>query len=145
MITQAATAGLLHDLGKVVLAATQPDQCRRLVALIEKARLTLGDAEMEVFGATQSEVGGTLLNLWGLPMPIVEAVSLYRHPARFLSNSFSPLTAVHAATALAEAADFGTARNRLDLDYLGELNLIPHIPEWWRLREVETAAKPPTA
>lgn len=145
VVTQAATAGLLHDLGKVVLAANLPDHCQRLAKLVASARLTLWDAEMDVFGATQSEVGGTLLNLWGLPMPIVEAVALYRHPARFLSNSFSPLTAVHAATALAGATDFGAARNRLDLDYLGELNLISHIPEWWRLREVEAAVKPTIA
>ncbi len=135
LVAQCATAGMLHDLGKVVLAANLPEQCNRLMSLIQGARFSVWEAEMEVFGATHCEVGGTLLQLWGLPMPIVEAVALQRYPARLLSDTFSPLTAIHVANALRTAEDLRTARERLDLDYLNELGLLSRIPAWFQLRQ----------
>ena len=65
--------------------------------------LSTWEAEEEVFGASHGEIGGSLLGYWGLPMAVVEAVALHHHPTRFLSDSFSPLTAVHVANAIEHA------------------------------------------
>ena len=76
----AFTAGLLHDIGALVLLhAAPPDYVR---ALDRKKELS-GDsaaAEREIFGVTHAEVGAYLLGLWGIPFPIVEAVAFHHRP-----------------------------------------------------------------
>ncbi|HEV2452648.1 MAG TPA: HDOD domain-containing protein, partial [Verrucomicrobiae bacterium] len=52
-------------------------------------------------GTTHAEVGGYLLGLWGLPNPIVEAVSFHHRPADSAVCGFSPVVAVHVANAFA--------------------------------------------
>jgi len=93
--------------------------------------------EQEVFGATHSEVGGCLLGLWGLPMPVVEAVAMHHHPACFLSRQFSPLTAVHLANAIARAESLGHFRAMVERDYLAVLGLVDRISTWWESGQAE--------
>jgi HD-like signal output (HDOD) protein len=96
------------------------------------------DAEQEVFGATHGEVGGYLLAIWGLPVPVVEAVALHHNPARFFSDKFNPLTAVHVANALQRADSADQATLLVDKDYLGELGFENKLVEWGELcREAE--------
>jgi HD-like signal output (HDOD) protein len=135
MVEQAATAGLLHSLGRLALAVNLPDKFRELAARLSEGRIQEWEAEQAIYGATQGEVGGSLLGLWGLPMPVIEAVALHDHPACFLSSVFSPLTAVHVARALWRSTTPEEARKRIDLDYLATLNLQDHLPAWWRCRD----------
>ena len=128
---QAATAGLLHDLGKLALAANLTAQWQEAVARARAQRLPLWETEQAVFGATHGEVGGCLLGMWGLPLPIVEAVTMHHHPTRFLSDSFGPLTAVHVANALDHADSLTDFQQRVDLSYLRELGLDQRLPQWW--------------
>ena len=137
IIGMARTAGLLHDLGKLALAANLPEQFLRAVALAETRGGETSAAEQEIFGATHGEVGGCLLGLWSLPMPVVEAVALHHHPACFAGKSFSPLTAVHVANALLHAESAGHFRALVDRDYLAALGLEEKIPTWWNLSREE--------
>lgn len=131
VVQQSATAGLLHDIGKVALGANLANAFCRAQQLIQSKGVAAWEAEQEVFGATHGEVGGCLLGIWGLPVPVVEATALHHHPARFLSSSFSPLTAVHVANAFQYAANCEQARKRVDNSYLGELGLWDRLPQWW--------------
>jgi hypothetical protein len=76
-------------------------------------------------------VGGSLLGLWGLPLPIIEAVTLHPHPAALLSKSFSPLAAVHVANAFVHATTLEQARVSADRDYLDALGLESKLADWW--------------
>jgi HD-like signal output (HDOD) protein len=133
LIQDSITAGLLHDAGKLVLAANQPQRYARVLSLIHDVGLSPNEAELEVFGTLHSAVGAYLLWLWGLPDPVVEAVAFHIRPWSSPSRSFSPLTAVHAAKIL---ADKGRPQERglhavwLDLDYLTRLRLIDRLPVW---------------
>ncbi len=132
---QSATAGLLHDLGKIALAANLSAQFREAVVQARARNLALWEAEQVVFGATHGEVGGCLLGVWGLPVPVVEAVTLHHHPTRFLSDSLGPLTAVHVANAFDHAETPADFAQRVDTSYLRELGLADRLPHWWdRLR-----------
>jgi HD-like signal output (HDOD) protein len=93
------------------------------------------EAEQQVLGATHAEVGGSLLGIWGLPMPLVEAVALHHHPAQFFSHRFSPLAAVHIANALEDAASLDQAMARLEASYLEELGLRAGPADWWACRQ----------
>jgi len=126
----ALMAGLLHDAGKLVLAANLPEQYGKVLALAEMKAVSQGEAEKEVFGTTHAEVGAYLLGLWGLPGPIVEAIAFHHRPTESLANSFAPLTAVHVANALEHAQQNDGQADRLDGEYLSVVGLADQLPAW---------------
>ncbi|MBN1510941.1 MAG: HDOD domain-containing protein [Phycisphaerae bacterium] len=126
-------AGLLHDIGKLILAANQPDGYREALWLSERQALTPLVAERQVFGATHAEVGAYLLGLWGLPDPTVEAVSFHHRPEDCKATTFTPLVAVHVADALERlhiGGDNDASPNRPNLAYLERLGLAKRWPVW---------------
>jgi len=134
MVEQATAAGLLHNLGKLALAVNLPHKYGAVLKAQANARLASWEAAQEVVGATHGEVGGSLLALWSLPLPVIEAVAFHHHPACFLSQAFSPLTAVHVANAFLGCVSLEQARSRLDLGYLGMIGVEQRLPEWWSCR-----------
>ncbi len=128
-IDEAMTAGLLHDVGKLVLAAHAPDQYDKILADGKEPVTASLVAEHEVFASTHSEIGGYLLSLWGLPDPVVEAVTFHHIPTRCGNGVFSPLTAVHVADALARDGNLGE-NSRLDKNYMEALGLTAQLPLW---------------
>jgi putative nucleotidyltransferase with HDIG domain len=81
---QALVAGLLHDIGWLVLAAQAPERLQAVAAGTGEGR-SLEDVEQEVLGASHAEVGAYLLSLWGLPTTIVEAVA-HHHDAESMPH-----------------------------------------------------------
>jgi len=133
VVGQAFTGGMLHDIGKLLLAANVPDGFKEALAKAKEQKIHFWDAEIGVFGATHGELGACLLGIWGLPMPIVEAVALHHFPIRFLSKQFCPLTAVHAANAIEheiEPEKGGTLMSLADANYLAELGLTERLEPW---------------
>lgn len=133
MVGQSFTAGMLHDIGKLLLAANMTDQFKEAIARARKENLHLWDAESSVLGATHGELGACLLGIWGLPMPIVEAVALHHYPIRFLSKQFCPLTAVHVANSIEheiQKDNQGLIASTADANYLTELGLAERLDAW---------------
>ncbi len=133
VIDEAFTAGLLHDVGKLVLAANQPKPYREMLALAESERLTADAAERQVFGASHTEVGAYLLGLWGLPHSLVETVAFHQAPSQCAVDGFGPLTAVHVANLLEDErhqAERPRASSSMDLDHLTKLGLLDRLPVW---------------
>ena len=133
-VEAAFTAGLLHDLGKLVLASNLPQECEKVIAICKTSRATLQEAELDVHGSTHAEVGAYLLGLWGLPDPIVEAVAMHHRPGESVEKIFSPLSAVHAADALEAERHVGRV-SRLDFAYFDVIGKADSIEKWrdWRL------------
>jgi len=68
------TAGILHNVGLLVLDRYCPRGLREVTALIGPGRLRLQDRERLVFGFTDAEIGAALAQRWRLPPTVVEAV-----------------------------------------------------------------------
>jgi HD-like signal output (HDOD) protein/CheY-like chemotaxis protein len=133
MCSEAFTAGMLHDAGKLALVANMPEEFMRAVDLARERKIELWEAEREVFGANHAEIGGCLLGIWGLPVPIVEAVALHHHPSQLVSKGFSALSAVHAANVVCHRTQTpikGVASPQFDEPYFTELGLVARYPEW---------------
>jgi HD-like signal output (HDOD) protein len=124
---------MLHDVGKLVLAAGMPQQYARALNTARKLKVSLLEAEHAEYGATHAEVGGYLLGLWGLLGPVVEAVTLHHRPKEALSRGFSPVIAVHVADIFAN--DLAGCRkewpgNEIDKACLAKLNLTERLEIW---------------
>ena len=136
IVGQSFTAGMLHDCGKLALVANMPDEFSKAVELARERRCELWEAEKEVFGANHAEVGGCLMGIWGLPMPIVESVALHHHPSQLVSKGFCALTAVHAANVLTHERDApikGLRGPLMEDAYINEMNLGGRLDDWQQL------------
>jgi len=76
----AFSAGLLHDLGKLILASINPREYGELLKRSESASMDLSALESQHFGASHAVVGAYLLNLWGLPFSVVETAAYHHEP-----------------------------------------------------------------
>jgi HD-like signal output (HDOD) protein len=127
---EAFTAGMLHDIGKLVLAVNLPNEYTKAIHMAHTG-LALPLAELQVFGANHADVGGYLIGLWGLPVPVVEAVALHHCPSRATQKNFSPLTSLHVANALeGEQSLNGVPPSELDTHYLELIGVLPHVAKW---------------
>jgi HD-like signal output (HDOD) protein len=129
----ALMAGMLHDVGKLVLVANLPDDYVRAMSLAEQKNTSEWQAEQDVLGRTHMEIGAYLLGIWGLPNPIVEAVAYHHYPRRCAATEFGPLAAVHIADALLHALEVGEdgqPSSYLDMDYLSQIGLVERLPLW---------------
>ena len=99
-IDDAFIAGMMHDIGKLILAVNLSEQYAEALCIADEKAIPLWQAETEVFGTSHGRVGAHLLGLWGLPNPIVEAVAFHHEPNLTSNTEFSPLTAVYAANVL---------------------------------------------
>ncbi len=133
VLDQCFLAGLLHDVGQLVLAASLREEYGAVIARAKQENQPMWQAEQEVLGASHADVGAYLLALWGLPNQIIEAVALHHQPARSAIPEFSPVVAVHAADVFAhEFSETPTEAPppRLDLCHLTELDCVERIEIW---------------
>jgi HD-like signal output (HDOD) protein len=130
----AFTSGLLHDIGKLLLAANHGEAYARCIEFARKEKRHLVRAEREFFGVDHAELGGCLLSSWGLPQMIVEAAALHHAPAWLgESNSFNAMTAVHAANVLAQEEYLvaeGLAPASFDFAYLQSGGFFDNVDKW---------------
>ncbi len=83
---EAATAALLHDLGKLVFLAVRCGSYLESLAYRQAFSITSAEIERDEFGVTHAELGSSLLLWWNLPMNMVEAAAYHNAPIRSLSG-----------------------------------------------------------
>lgn len=131
---QSTTAGFLHGVGSLVLAAHAPDKLSAIRELQERGGLTENEAAQAVIGATQAEIGAYLLGLWGFSDPIVEAVAYRDVPGASRIDDFGPLAVLHAACALAGPGDPLAQRPQLppqvDSGFLEKVGVLGSFWNW---------------
>jgi HD-like signal output (HDOD) protein len=124
-------AGLMHDIGKLVLATAAPAGAAKAASLVAVAGRSIVEAEQEVFGCDHGIVGAYLLDLWGLPPTIVEAVAYHHRPAASSVDAFGPLVAVCAAVALLAATRSPLHDvSGLDREWLARIGLDERLSVW---------------
>ena len=126
-VEEAQLAGLLHDIGEVVLFQNWRDDYMQ----IDHSRRD--QDEVASFGATHAAISGYLCSSWNLSQTVVEAAGLHHAPNRQGSTSgLSVATAVHVARGLVDAGLDASAA-KIDLEHLEELGLVDRVPVWAEL------------
>ena len=130
-IDDAYMAGLLHDLGKLILAQNLRDGYQQALTVARQSDRCLWVIENEIFGTTHAEIAAYLMGLWGLKYSVVEAIAFHHDPRRCPQN-MGILTAVHTADTLAH--DLVTTESdpssNVDTTYLTELKVTGRLPAW---------------
>ena len=146
VVGAALQAGILHDLGQLILATHLPQQFDVALERSAARHVRLFETERETVGATHAQVGAYLLGLWGLPDSTVEAVAFHHEPATCTLRAFAPLTAVHAADALLHSAIDGpnSVEGQLDAEFLAKANCSERVTAWREIaREVLNGTETP--
>ncbi|MGD0884112.1 MAG: HDOD domain-containing protein [Thermodesulfovibrionales bacterium] len=101
---EAVVAGLLHDMGKVIMNNSQPERFSLLTRRVNEERVPFASIELEVFGFSHAEAGYLLSEKWGFPR-ILSNVILYHHAcdSADLSSEEPYSKTLCAAVALADA------------------------------------------
>jgi putative nucleotidyltransferase with HDIG domain len=133
----AFTAGVLHDMGKMILAGNLPVWYKEVRKLRVSKQLSDHGAELEMFGANHANVGACLLASWGLPLSILEAVAWHHEPERTSERAFSLLAAVHAANVFAHEVDGSPAQ--LDLEFFERIGLAGCGQRWRQMLGLDNA------
>jgi putative nucleotidyltransferase with HDIG domain len=101
----AYTAGVLHDIGRLGLAAVRPKEYAALLGTHKGSSASVLQAERELFGTDHCEIGGRLIADWNLPADFAAIVSDH-HAPRAADGSWCMADLVNASCRMADAAGF---------------------------------------
>jgi putative nucleotidyltransferase with HDIG domain len=127
--SEAFTAGLLHDLGKVVINQYCHDDFMEIMSRVNDDKEDLLYAETMVLDTTHDRIGGWLANRWNMPPSIVDAIEFHHHP--YLSEKHQTLaTLIKLADVICRRANIGYSGNNSpavltdeETEYLASLNI----------------------
>jgi putative nucleotidyltransferase with HDIG domain len=77
----AFTAGLIHDIGKVVIDRHLHPEFNQIVHLADERSLPMYEAELEVIGVDHTEIGRHLAVRWNLPEILMDGIACHHNPA----------------------------------------------------------------
>jgi putative nucleotidyltransferase with HDIG domain len=100
-------AGLLHDVGRLVLFAQSADWAQKVFACYQSEKILLRDAEKKILGYDHQQIAAELLQSWSYPATLVQAVAYHHAP----NNSVAKMDAavVHIADHLVNAMGLGSS------------------------------------
>jgi putative nucleotidyltransferase with HDIG domain len=106
------TAGLLHDVGKIILNDYVLAECPRIEAHVRETGCSFLEAEKAVLGHTHAEIGGRVAKQWNLPPLLIHAI-LYHHEPQLAEQHVKEVAVIHLANILCLSVGFGLGRDGL--------------------------------
>ncbi len=105
---EVSTAGLIHDLGKIVLRSELPEEYEEIIKITNEKGLYIREVEHQRLGIGHGEIGGMLARQWNLPERLVIPIEYHHKPGS--SPDFKDITAiVHFSDILIRALGFGNS------------------------------------
>jgi putative nucleotidyltransferase with HDIG domain len=110
-------AGLLHDVGELVLMSELTAEYKAILKVAESENLSTLNAELKVLGVSHAEIGAYLLASWGLPVVVVEAVAWHHCPSKSPIRKPGPLAAVHIADSISTCLEPHSPKDCVQRDH----------------------------
>jgi putative nucleotidyltransferase with HDIG domain len=107
-------AGLIHDVGKIVMASAFPDHFNEIYRNRSESGLDLLELEKEVLGIDHAELGALYLKKQILPDVFIEIVQFHHHPEKAQHHGYI-VAAVQVADLLVRHAKIGNSGNRIEI------------------------------
>ncbi len=96
-------AGLLHDVGQLLMFRLDADLFRRALQAAGAPASRIETAERELFGVDHAQVGAWLAEGWGMPRDVCESIRWHHDPDKALAIPLVPV--IHVAEVLSNALD----------------------------------------
>jgi len=107
------TGGIIHDVGKTVLALFVQNTFKDILTTVEEKNITFQEAEKQVMGFDHQEIGERVLEKWQFP-PILRAIVRYHHEPQLAPKEYmTPVSIVHVANTLCLMAGIGIGSDGL--------------------------------
>jgi putative nucleotidyltransferase with HDIG domain len=103
-----ATAGLLHDIGKVIISLKCSEAEKDIHKLVRERHIYALEAEKEIIDTDHTEVGEWLSKSWFLPDKLSEPIAYHHDVARSVNHRIKTAV-VHVADVLIKASGFGNS------------------------------------
>jgi len=102
------TAGLLHDIGKLIIFVEAPKYAVEVITKCEETNELMFKVEKDVLGFDHAKLGAMLLKKWKLPEDIVATV-YYHHMPSISSGDIVAPGIIHIADIITHAVQFGSS------------------------------------
>ena len=126
-------AGLLHDIGKLIIAQRFPTETRMIALEADAHKRSEFEVEQDFLGFTHAEVGGELMHAWNMPETLYESVANHHNP-QFAKVGVMETCLVHMANIFTDEAEQG-------LDMRSEIPLQQVHPMAWELTGLDESVK----
>jgi HD-like signal output (HDOD) protein len=132
---EAFLAGLLHETGRFILVDNFPEQFQAACQCARQMKSPLAPRLREAFRTSPSQITAYVLELWGMPVGVVEAIALQDAPAADQANGFTLASALYVADGIAsrKAPADAFAPEEWDTAYLKAIGCLENIPAWEKL------------
>ena len=119
-------AGLMHDIGRLVIAFKLPTECRQVLRYMKEHDVPLHVAEKEILGFDHAEIGAELMQAWSLPQTH-QLAALNHHNPNKASDFVLEASIVYLANIITELAEAGT----------DDVDILRSVPdEIWQITKV---------
>ena len=100
------TAGLLHDLGKIVLMSFDKDTAKKIESVCRDKNIDIPIMEEIMMGLSHARIGGQIAEYWEFPKNLVDPITHHHDPA-MTDDNFEVVYTVHLANYLEKARKDG--------------------------------------
>lgn len=141
-------AGLLHDVGKVVLSQHFPDLFGEVWELVKENGFSFYDAEKKMLPVTHAQIGGYLAKKWQFPVTLIETIA-HHHSIKKTASNLNQLILVYTSDHIVNNYNIESGGDELDFESLDPQakqlmsGRLKTVSEWYPgvLEEIESACE----